>query len=103
MREKAGRKYFVLVSAVYCCVSCCHCINVEQDVASFIVPLKCFTPGQLHSLFVCRRVLMLKGANLKLYKLNIVWFVLFPNSWYLLCHDVGSGELMGVAVLVASL
>lgn len=103
MRGKAGRKYFVLISVVYCCLSCCHCIDVEQDVASFIVTLKCFIPSQLHSLFACRTVLMLKETDLKLYKLNIVWSVLFPVLCYLLCRGVGSGELMGVALLVASL
>lgn len=72
MRGKAGRKYFVLIPVVYCCISCCHCIDVEQDVASFIVTLKCLIPGQLHSLFACRTVLMLKGTDLKLCKLNCV-------------------------------
>lgn len=71
MRATAGRKCFVLISVVYCCISCSHCIGVEQDVASFIVALKCFTPGQLHSLFVCRTVLLLKGTEMEV-KLNIV-------------------------------
>lgn len=101
MREKTGRKYFVPISVVYCCTSCCHCIDVEQDVAPSNVALKCFTPGQLHSLFVCKTVLMLKETDLKLCKLNIVWSVLFPIL-YFLCRGVGSGELMDVAVLVAS-
>lgn len=72
MREKAGRKYFVLISVVYCCISCSHCIEVEQDVASFILALKYFTPGQLQSLFVHRTVLILKRTDLEQCKLNIV-------------------------------